>query len=79
MTRRRRNGAPPQSWTGAAARMGAVTAVSRAFGFVRVLVVAAVLGSTFLGNAYQSANSVSNPTFSCNSFRYQGVQHVCRI
>ena len=43
--------------------MGAVTAVSRAFGFVRVLVVAAVLGTTFLGNAFQAANSVSNVLF----------------
>ncbi|MGH9116609.1 MAG: murein biosynthesis integral membrane protein MurJ [Acidimicrobiales bacterium] len=43
--------------------MGAVTAVSRALGFVRVLVVAAVLGTTFLGNAFQSANSLSNVLF----------------
>lgn len=43
--------------------MGAVTAVSRALGFVRVLVVAAVLGTTFLGNAFQAANSVSNILF----------------
>ena len=40
-----------------------VTAVSRAFGFVRVLVVAAVLGTTFLGNTFQAANSVSNVLF----------------
>jgi putative peptidoglycan lipid II flippase len=43
--------------------MGAITAVSRALGMVRVLVVAAVLGSSFLGNAFQSANSVSNVLF----------------
>jgi putative peptidoglycan lipid II flippase len=43
--------------------MGAVTAASRAFGFVRVLVVAAILGTTFLGNAFQAANSVSNVVF----------------
>lgn len=43
--------------------MGAVTAVSRALGFVRVLVVAAVLGTTYLGNAFQAANSVSNVLF----------------
>jgi putative peptidoglycan lipid II flippase len=60
---KRRGGAPGPSWTGAATRMGAVTAVSRAFGFVRVLVVAAVLGTTFLGNAFQAANSVSNVLF----------------
>jgi putative peptidoglycan lipid II flippase len=43
--------------------MGAVTAVSRALGFVRVLVVAAVLGTTYLGNAFQAANSISNVLF----------------
>ncbi len=47
----------------AAVGMGAITAVSRLVGFVRVLVVAAVLGTTFLGNAFQSANSVSNVLF----------------
>lgn len=43
--------------------MGAIAAVSRAVGFVRVLVVAAVLGTTFLGNAFQAANSLSNVLF----------------
>ena len=43
--------------------MGAVTAVSRGFGFLRVLVIAAVLGTTYLGNAFQAANSVSNVLF----------------
>jgi len=43
--------------------MGAVTVVSRGFGFVRVLVVAAVLGTTYLGNAFQASNSVSNVLF----------------
>jgi putative peptidoglycan lipid II flippase len=47
----------------AAVGMGAITAVSRALGFVRVLVVAAVLGTTFLGNAFQAANSLSNVLF----------------
>jgi putative peptidoglycan lipid II flippase len=47
----------------AATGMGMATAVSRAVGFVRVLVVAAVLGTTYLGNAYQSTNSVSNVLF----------------
>ncbi len=54
---------PDAPWTRAAARMGAVTAVSRAFGFLRVLVIAAVLGTTYLGNAFQAANSVSNVLF----------------
>jgi putative peptidoglycan lipid II flippase len=43
--------------------MGAVTAVSRGLGFVRVLMVTAVLGTTSLGDAFQSANSVSNVLF----------------
>jgi putative peptidoglycan lipid II flippase len=47
----------------AATGMGAVTAVSRGLGFVRVLVVTAVLGTTSLGDAFQSANSVSNVLF----------------
>jgi len=47
----------------AATGMGIATAVSRAIGFVRVLVIAAILGTTFLGNAYQSSNSISNVLF----------------
>ncbi|HUW02418.1 MAG TPA: lipid II flippase MurJ [Acidimicrobiales bacterium] len=37
--------------------------LSRATGFVRVLAMAAALGATSLGNAYQSANLVSNILF----------------
>jgi putative peptidoglycan lipid II flippase len=37
--------------------------VSRITGFVRVLAVAAALGTTFLGNTYQTANLVSNILF----------------
>jgi putative peptidoglycan lipid II flippase len=37
--------------------------VSRITGFVRVLAVGAALGTTFLGNTYQSANQVSNILF----------------
>src|SRR5262249_35021634 len=47
----------------AAAGMGGVTAVSRLAGFARVLVIAAVLGTTYLGNTFQAANSVSNVLF----------------
>lgn len=47
----------------AAVGMGAIAALSRAVGFVRVLVIAAVLGTTYLGNAFQAANSVSNILF----------------
>jgi putative peptidoglycan lipid II flippase len=45
------------------ATMTALTAVSRATGFIRILVVAAVLGDTFLGNTYESANTVPNLLF----------------
>ncbi len=51
------------STTRAAAEMGVITAVSRALGLVRVLVLTAVLGVSFLGNAFQQANSVSNVLF----------------
>lgn len=47
----------------AAVGMGAIVAFSRATGFVRVLVVAAVLGTSYLGNAFQAANSLSNVLF----------------
>jgi putative peptidoglycan lipid II flippase len=47
----------------AAVRMGGVTAVSRVVGFARVLIIAAVLGTTYLGNTFQAANSVSNVLF----------------
>ncbi|MEX2588507.1 MAG: lipid II flippase MurJ [Actinomycetota bacterium] len=47
----------------AAVGMGAIVAFSRAMGFARVLVVAAVLGTSYLGNAFQAANSLSNVLF----------------
>lgn len=53
----------PVATSRAAIGMGAIAAVSRAIGFVRVLVIAAVLGTTYLGNAFQSANSFSNVLF----------------
>jgi putative peptidoglycan lipid II flippase len=43
--------------------MTALTLVSRLTGFLRVLVVVAVLGDTYLGNVYQSANTVPNLLF----------------
>lgn len=46
-----------------ATRMGAITAVSRLLGLARVLVVAAVLGTTDLGDAFQTSNSLSNVLF----------------
>lgn len=39
------------------------TAVSRITGFVRVVVVAAALGTTFLANTYQTANTAPNVIF----------------
>ncbi|MFO7590204.1 MAG: lipid II flippase MurJ [Acidimicrobiia bacterium] len=53
----------PASVARAAAGMGVATAVSRGIGFVRILVIAAVLGTTFLGNTYQSSNAVGNILF----------------
>jgi putative peptidoglycan lipid II flippase len=47
----------------AATVMGAATAVSRVLGFGRVLVIAAVLGTTDLGNIFSASNSVSNVLF----------------
>ena len=51
------------SVTRAAAHMGVATAASRTIGFARILVIAGVLGTTFLGNTYQSSNAVSNVLF----------------
>jgi putative peptidoglycan lipid II flippase len=46
-----------------AATISAWNTVSRVTGFVRVLVVAAALGTTFVGNTYHSSNLVSNLLF----------------
>ena len=46
-----------------AATISAWNTVSRLTGFVRVLVVGAALGTTFVGNTYQSSNLVSNLLF----------------
>ena len=55
---------PAAPAVGRAARvMGAATAVSRFLGFGRVLVIAAVLGTTDLGNTFSASNSVSNVLF----------------
>jgi putative peptidoglycan lipid II flippase len=53
----------PASTGRAAAGMGAITAVSRLAGFLRVLVVAAVLGTSDLGDAFLASNLVSNVLF----------------
>ncbi|HEX5588570.1 MAG TPA: lipid II flippase MurJ [Acidimicrobiia bacterium] len=49
--------------TRAATRMSVATLTSRGIGFVRVWAIAAILGTTFLGNTYQSSSSVSNVLF----------------
>jgi putative peptidoglycan lipid II flippase len=60
-------GAAPTAGTAgrnrAVLRMSALTALSRLTGFARVVVVAAVLGASYLGNTYQSANTVPNILF----------------
>ncbi len=43
--------------------MTVATAASRVTGFIRVVVVASALGTTFLANTYQSANTVPNVLF----------------
>ena len=52
---------------GSLARGAAVTtiatAISRVTGFVRVMVVAAAMGTTFLANTYQTANTAPNVIF----------------
>ena len=56
--------ASPRARTSRAATvMGAATAVSRLIGFGRILVVAAVLGTTDLGDVFLASNSVSNVLF----------------
>ena len=53
----------PTPPTRAAKTMGVATAASRGIGLVRIAVVTAVLGITYVGNTYQASNSVSNVLF----------------
>src|SRR3990170_6554997 len=46
-----------------AASITLATAASRATGFVRVVVVAATMGTTYLANTYQTANTAPNVVF----------------
>ncbi len=46
-----------------AAGMGVAAAASRVIGFARVLAIAAILGTTYLGNTFTSSNYVSNVLF----------------
>ena len=47
----------------AAAAIAAFTALSRVVGFVRMLVFAGAVGSTDLGDIYQTANTIPNVVF----------------
>jgi putative peptidoglycan lipid II flippase len=53
----------PKTVARGAAGMGVTAAVSRSFGAIRVLVIAAVLGTTYLGNTFQGANQFSTVLF----------------
>ena len=46
-----------------AATITLATGISRVTGFVRVMAVAAAMGTTFLANTYQTANSIPNVVF----------------
>jgi putative peptidoglycan lipid II flippase len=46
-----------------AATITIATAISRATGFIRVVAVAAAMGTTFLANTYQTANTAPNVVF----------------
>ena len=54
---------PDGSLARGAAAITIATAISRVTGFVRVVVVAAAMGTTFLANTYQTANTAPNLIF----------------
>lgn len=54
---------PERSLARGAAIITIATALSRLTGFVRVVVVAAAMGTTFLANTYQTANTAPNLLF----------------
>jgi len=53
----------PRGLARSTATMTALTAVSRGTGFLRIVVVTNVLGTTYLANTYQTANTVPNILF----------------
>ena len=55
--------------------IGAITALSRVVGFVRVLVVAAILGATYLGNLYHEYLATARPRRQAFLERVVGVTH----
>src|ERR687892_2784777 len=54
---------PQGSLARGAAIITVATTLSRITGFVRVMVVAAAIGTTFLANTYQTANTAPNVVF----------------
>ena len=63
----------------AATVMGAATALSRVLGFGRVLVIAAVIGTTDLGNIFSASNSVSNVLFDLLAARALPTQPLAHL
>ncbi|MEA2461087.1 MAG: putative peptidoglycan lipid flippase [Actinomycetota bacterium] len=55
--------APQESLAKGAVKVTLLTAVSRLTGFLRVIAVAAAMGTTFLANTYQTANTAPNVIF----------------
>ena len=55
--------ASAESLARGAAATTIATAISRVTGFIRVIVVAAAMGTTFLANTYQTANTAPNVLF----------------
>jgi putative peptidoglycan lipid II flippase len=60
---RARGGRPAPSLARGATLITVATTISRVTGFIRVVVVAAALGTTFLANTYQTANTAPNLLF----------------
>ena len=54
---------PANATAAGSVALGGWTAVSRLTGFLRVAVIAAVLGPTFLGNTFQAVNLLPNITY----------------
>ena len=55
--------ASPQTFLRASAQVSVITAVARVVGFARWVVLGIAVGTTYLGNAYQTANWVPNIGF----------------
>ncbi|WP_426572907.1 murein biosynthesis integral membrane protein MurJ [Aquihabitans sp. McL0605] len=55
--------APPPGLARSTVTMSVLTAVSRATGLVRIIMVGAVVGTTYLGNTYETTNTIPNIVF----------------